>query len=133
MASYVEESAKPRDAQELAAANHVKQLELIFFRSVAGDEMARSFLSIFRRNYPEPAFSDEAKLLMQFMEKMNAKQGHHIWITHIPKVGLRCRRDGQEELLIRTPSFSRAVWDNYLGEYNAGEAVKKGLVSELGS
>jgi hypothetical protein len=93
--------------------------------------MADAFRRILRQNYPEPAFAEEVKTLTKLFEKATARRGDHVWITHIPKVGLHCRREGKEELLIRNVEFSKAVWNNYLGENNCGEAVKRGLVSEL--
>jgi len=39
------------------------------------------------------------------------------------------RREGKEEVLIRNVEFSRAVWNNYFGENNCSEVVKRALVS----
>jgi len=131
VASYLGKDIKLQTAEQLAHADQPKRLELVFLLNVAGDEMAAAFRTIIRQNYPEPAFADEVKMLTSLFEKTAAKKGDHVWITHIPKVGVHCRREGKEELLIRNVEFSKAVWDNYLGENNCGEAVKRGLISEL--
>lgn len=131
VASYLGRGIKLRTAEQLAHADQPKQLELVFLMTVAGDDMATTFRTILRQNYPEPAFASEVKMLTDLFETTAAKRGDRVWISHVPKVGLHCRREGKEEVLIRNVEFSKAVWDNYLGEYNCGEHVKRGLVSEL--
>ncbi len=131
VASYVQEGAKVGTAEELAAADCAKQLRLFFLRPVGGREMAQSFKTVLRLNYPEPAFADEVKTLIELFEKTSAQRGDEVLITHVPKVGLLCRRAGREEVLIKNVDFSKALWDNYLGKRNVGEAVKQGLISGL--
>jgi hypothetical protein len=131
VASYLDRGVKLQTAEQLAQADQPKQLELIFLLTVAGDEMADSFRNMLRQNYPEPAFAEEVKALTGLLQKAAVKRGDHVWITHIPKVGLQCRRENKEEVLIRNVDFSKAVWDNYFGENNCSELVKRALVSEL--
>jgi Chalcone isomerase-like len=131
VASYLGRGVKLQTAEQLAQADQPKQLELIFLLTVAGDEMADSFRNMLRQNYPEPAFAEEVKALTGLLQKAAVKRGDHVWITHIPKVGLQCRRENKEEVLIRNVDFSKAVWDNYFGENNCSELVKRALVSEL--
>src|SRR5207249_3415452 len=123
--------AKVRTAEELAASDAAKRLHLVFLRSVGGREMAQTFRAVLRQNYPEPAFADEVKQLSDLFERTSAQRGDQVLITHIPKVGLHCRRVDREELLIKNVDFSRAVWENYFGKRNGSEAVKQGLLSEL--
>lgn len=131
VASYIQEGAKVRTAEELAASDSAKQLHLVFLRPVGGREMAQTFRSVFRQNYPEPAFADEVKQLTDLFERTSAERGDHVLITHIPKVGLHCRRMNKEHVLIKNVDFSRAVWNNYFGNRNVSESVKQGLLSEL--
>jgi hypothetical protein len=131
VASYLRHGVKLRTPEQLAQADEPKLLELIFIMKVPGDQMASSFCSILRQNYPEPAFTNEIKALTGVLEKSDAKRDERIWIAHIPKVGLHCRRESKDEVLIRNVDFSRAVWNNYFGENNCGELVKLGLVSEM--
>ncbi len=134
VASYLQEGAPVKTAEDLAAAAHAKQLILVFVVSVAGDDMAAAFESTFRKNYPAPAFAKETSQLLAQVRKTSARKGDRILMTHIPDKGLHYRfqgKDDAQELLIPNPAYSRAVWDNYFGEYNCGENVKLGLVAEL--
>src|SRR5262249_38425646 len=118
-------------AEELAAADCPKRLHLVMERTVEGKDLAEAFRSAIRLNYPEPAFAEEVQTLVQLLRGDSARKGDHIYLTHVPGVGLHCSRSGKAEFLIKNPRFARAVWDIYLGKNNVGEAVKKGLVSRL--
>jgi hypothetical protein len=130
VASYLDASCKIRSAEELANADQAKQLHLVFLRGVSGNDMAQTFRSIFRQNYPEPQFKDEVKTLTDLFQRTAAQRGDEVWITHVPKVGLHCQRRDKEDVLIKNVDFAKAVWNNYLGKYNTGEDVKYGLISE---
>ena len=65
------------------------------------------------------------------MQPETVAKGDHIYLSHVPGVGLHCRIIGKAEFVIKNPQFSRAVWDIYLGKNNLNEAIKKGLVSRL--
>ena len=134
VASYLAEGAKAKNGEELAAAAQAKQLDLIFTMAVPGDDMALAFESTFRKNYPAPAFDKELQQLLEQLRKTSTRKGDRILMTHIPDKGLHYHfltKSDKQELLILTPAFSKAVWDNYFGEYNCGENVKLGLVAEL--
>ena len=131
VASYIQEGAKVRTAEELAVSDWAKRLHLRFLRAVTGKEMAQTFQAVFRQNYPEPAFADEVQQLTELFARTSVQRGDEVVITHVPKVGLHCRRLDKEEVLIKNVEFSRAVWNNYFGKRSVSEAVKAGLVSEL--
>jgi hypothetical protein len=122
---------KVANPQELAAADRHKSLHLVFLRRVSGNDLAENFRLILRRNYPEPAFDEEVKMVTEHFRKKSAQVGDRLWITHLPGVGLHCRSTDREDLVIRNVAFSKAVWNNYLGEHNVGDDVKEGLTSEL--
>jgi hypothetical protein len=65
------------------------------------------------------------------MRATTARKGEHIYLTHVPGIGLQVSAAGKADFLIKTPAFSKAVWDIYLGKKNLGEAIKKGLTSRL--
>jgi hypothetical protein len=132
VASYIEQGAEVKTAAELAASDQAKQLHLVFERGVAGAEIAQAFQSVFRRNYPEPAFKEEMQKLTDILRQTSVRRGDQLWITHIPQVGMQCRRPGNEDVVIENVEFSKALWDNYLGKYNISEDLKRGLVAELG-
>jgi hypothetical protein len=127
--SYVQEGVKVKSADELAAADCPKRLWLVMERDLEGKEMADAFRNAIRLNHPEPAFNDEVNKLSAFMQTLSVKQGDHVWLTHVPAVGLHCQVMNKADLTIQNPKFSRAVWDIYLGKNNLGDGIKKGLLS----
>ncbi len=129
--SYVQAGAAVRSAEELAAADVAKQLQLVMQRDVAGRDMAEAFRSAIRANHPEPAFDAEVEALVRMLRDGTARKGDRIVLTHAPGVGLEIAISGKEGFVIKHPDFGKAVWDIYLGAYNVGDAVKKGLVSRL--
>lgn len=131
VASYVQEGAKVRDASSLARTDIAKQLHLIFEREVDGPAIATSFRGSIGANYPAPAFSTELGKLERYFSALTARQGDHIWLTHIPGVGLGCQVIGQTGMVIEGVAFARAAWEAYLGPNNIGVAIKDGLTSRL--
>jgi hypothetical protein len=131
IASYVQAGIAVRSAEELAAADVPKQLHLVMQRDVAGRDVAESFRSAIRQNYPDPAFGAEVDTLVRMLREGTARKGEQILLTHVPGVGLQVGVSGRDPFVIKNPAFGRAVWDIYLGRYNVGDAVKHGLVSGL--
>jgi hypothetical protein len=131
LAGYLQEGTTARSAEELAGVNAVKQLHLVMERTVAGPDMADALRAAIRQNYPEPAFTEEVKELVEKMRADTAYKGDHIYLTHLPGVGLQVKVAGRAEFVIRNPEFSHAVWDIYLGRNNLGESIKRGLTSRL--
>ncbi len=131
LASYVEQGAEVKTAEDLAAADCPKQLHLVMERTVAGPDMAEAFRSAIRLNHPAPAFAEEVQALVDKLQGESAVRGDHIYLTHFPGVGLQVKMAGRSEFFIRNPEFSRAIWDVYLGKNNLGEGIKKGLTSRL--
>jgi hypothetical protein len=130
IASYLKQGVKVRSAEELIAADAPKQLHLVMLRFVPARAMADAFQSALRQNHPQPAFAEELKTVTDLFQKASLDKGQHVRLTHIPKVGLRCERDGGQ-VLIRNVEFSRAIWEIYLGKTNVEEGVKRGLISDL--
>jgi hypothetical protein len=129
--SYVLEGAGVHTAEELAAVDKPKQLHLVMERDIAGSDIAEAFLVAIRQNYPAPAFTNEVNLLTEKLRELDLKKDDHIYLTHLPGVGLHCKIVNKGEFTIENAEFSRAVWDIYLGKNNVGEGIKKGLVSRL--
>ena len=129
--SYAIEGSGVHTAEELAALDRPKQLHLVMERDVDGRDFAESFLVAIRQNYPTPAFNAEVDRLIEKMRDVDLKKGDHIYLTHLPGVGLRCNVVNKGDFTIDNPQFSRAVWDIYLGKNNVGESVKKGLILRL--
>jgi hypothetical protein len=131
VASYVQEGASVRTAEQLVEVDCVKRLHLVMERAVEGKDMAAAFQSAIRANHPAPAFAAEVEQLTRLLQGDSARKGDHIFLTHLPGVGLHVSMPGKADFTIRNPAFSRAVWDVYLGRNNLGEGIKKGLVSRI--
>lgn len=129
--SYIQDGVIAHNAEELSAADCPKRLHLVMERDVNGKDMAEAFRTAIRLNYDEPAFNDEPNRLAEFMQPLTAAKGDHIWLTHVPGVGLHCLVVGKTEITIPSVPFARAVWEIYLGKNNLGEEIKKGLTSRL--
>ena len=131
IASYVQEGARVVDPATLARADLAKQLHLIFERDVDGQAIATSFRGSIGANHPAPAFAPELAKLERYFVAHGAKQGDHVWLTHVPAVGLGCEFVGVSGVVIEGVAFARAVWEAYLGPNNVGVAIKEGLTSRL--
>jgi hypothetical protein len=131
LGSYVQEGVAVRTPEQLAEVDCVKRLHLVMERDVDGKDMAAAFQSAVRANHPAPAFDAEVEQLTRLLQGEAARKGEHIFLTHLPNVGLHVSRPGKADLTIRNPAFSRAVWDVYLGRNNLGEGIKRGLVSRV--
>ena len=131
IAGYVLKGADVHSAAELAQADVPKRLHLVMERPVDGKNLAEAFRSAIRLNHAEPTFNAEIKSLEHYMRNMSARKGDHLTMTHMPGIGLHIRVAGKVDFVIRSASFSRAIWDIYLGEKNLGESLKKGLASRL--
>jgi hypothetical protein len=129
VACYVEEGAKIRTAKEMVDADCPKMLHLVMLRAVTGKSMSESLVSILRQNHPAPAFAKELQALREKMITADANLGDHVLIIHVPKVGLKFQRVGDDEVVIRDVAFSKALWENYFGKHNLGDEVKNGLLS----
>jgi hypothetical protein len=129
--SYVEQGAAVHSAEELCKVDCPKQLHLVMERAVAGKDLAEAFRAAVRLNYSEPAFNDEVQTLTQFLRTTSVRKGEHIYLTHVPGVGLHGFVQGKADFTIKNPRFSQAVWEIYLGKHNLGENIKRGLTSRL--
>lgn len=131
ISSYLMEGVTVRSAEELAVVDQPKQLHLVMERDVTGRDIAEAFRVAIRKNYPEPDFNDEVNHLAEKMRGVDFRKDDHIYLTHLPGVGLRCQVVNKGDFTIANPDFSRAVWEIYLGKNNLGDGIKKGLISRL--
>lgn len=131
VASYVDATAEPKSARELAQADVPKVLVLVMERDVDGDDMAEAFHDAILLNHSESKFKDELRRFNAFFEAREAKKGKKITFTHLPGKGVECAVEGNGKLVIENVAFARAIWDLYLGPKNIGEDIKEGLISRL--
>jgi hypothetical protein len=129
--SYLQAGVSVQTAEELAAVDQPKQLQLVLERDVESKDMVEAFRAAIRLNYPDPAFAQELGMLAEAMQGLTIKKGDHVTLSHVPKVGLHCDVNGQTSFEIKNVAFARAVWEIYLGKNNIGEGIKRGLVSRL--
>jgi hypothetical protein len=129
--SYVQQGTSVHNAEELAAADVPKQLHLVMERNVDGKDLATAFRTAVRRNYPAPAFEEEIATLAGYLEGTSVKKGDHVWLTYAPGVGFQGSAAGKTPVVIKNPSFGRAIWEMYLGKHPVQEGVKQGLVGRL--
>jgi hypothetical protein len=129
--SYLQDGADVKNAEDLVAADVVKQLQLVMERDVNGKDLAASFQESVRLNHRSPEFDQEVASLVDFMKGTNVKKGDQVWLTHVPGVGFHANVAGRSEITIKSPAFAKAVWEIYLGKKNIGAEIKEGLVSRL--
>jgi hypothetical protein len=129
--SYVQEGAPVHSAEDLADADVPKQLHLVMERDVDGKTMAGAFREAVRLNYAAPAFTKELDSLARVLEESSVKKGDHVWLSHVPGLGLHVRLPGKREMVIPNSAFAKAIWEVYVGRNNLGEAIKQGLTSRL--
>ncbi len=108
IASYVVEGASVHTAEELAAAvDQPKQLHLVMERDVSGKDFAEAFLIAIRQNYRVPDFTEEVDRLTEKIRELDMTKGDHIYLTHLPGVGLHCNVVNKGDFTIDNPAFSR--------------------------
>lgn len=131
LGSYVQQGVEIKSAEALASADCAKRLHLVMERAIDGKDLADAFRAAVRMNYSEPMFAEEINQLVQFMRSTTARKGDHIYLTHVPGIGLQVNVSGKADFLIKNVAFSQAVWEIYLGKKNLGEGIKRGLTSRL--
>jgi hypothetical protein len=131
IASYVEKGTRVDSAEALYSADCAKRLHLVMQRNVDGPEMAEAFRSALRLNHPEPEFTEDMNVLLQYIRSSTIRKGDHVLLTHVPGIGLHINVAGKADHVIKNVAFSKAVWEMYLGKKNVAEAIKKGLTSRM--
>ena len=58
------------------------------------------------------------------------QKGEQIYLTHLPGVGINFNF-ANTNLTIKSPRFSQAVWEIYLGKRNLDDNIKHALTSRL--
>jgi hypothetical protein len=129
IASYVVPGAAIDSPESLITVNCPKQLQLVMERDLSGAELAEAFTAAIRMNHGVPTFDQELASLTEYLKPLKVVKGDHIYLTHVPGVGLHCEVVGKAETTIANVAFAQAVWEIYLGKINLGDDIKKGLLS----
>jgi hypothetical protein len=129
--SYLQEGVSAKSADQLLSSDGVKLLLLVMERDVTGKDMADAIQTGVRLNHAPDAFPAELKKVGQVLGALDLRKGDHVFLTAIPRVGLRCQVVGKSDVTIENPAFAKAIWDIYFGRQNLGEPLKAGLTSRL--
>jgi hypothetical protein len=132
VASYLQEGAKVKSAEQLVAVEAVKVLHLVLERNLDGATLFEGVRDGVRRNHSIDSFHAELGQLERLLRGIDMTKGQTIVLTYVPQKGLRCQAAGKVDVTVNNPAFARAIWDSYLGPRNAGEALKAALISRLG-
>jgi hypothetical protein len=129
--SYLEDGVTVRSGAELYRKDCAKQLYLVMERGVSGKDFTDALRAAIRANHAEPKFEKELQLLSEAVQKYAIEKGDHVWLTHVPGVGLHCNLVGKTEILIKNVAFAQALWEAYVGKNCIAEELRKGLLSRL--
>jgi hypothetical protein len=131
VASYLDQGATARTADELVAADAVKLLSIIMERDVDGPDLVDAFKTAVAKTHPG-RFGDEFGRLARHVGSDVAKKGSEVVVTYLPGVGTRFTFAGKEPLVIPGKDFADAVWGIYLGPQPITDKIKQGLTARLG-
>ena len=129
IASYIQDGTAAKTAEQIVAADAVKEMHVVLERNLDGPTMFEGMRTGLRLNYPASAFPSELGQLERSLRAHDMPRGQKVTLTSLPKVGLRCQAAGKADVTINSPAFAKAVWEIYLGRNNLGDAVKAGLTS----
>ena len=131
VASYLQQGATVRTADELVAADAVKLLSIVMQRDVDGPDLIDAFKTAVAKTHPG-RFGAEFGKLSRHVGSDVAKKGSEVVITYLPGAGTRFSFEGKEPLVIPGKEFADAVWGVYLGSHPITDSIKKGLTARLG-
>lgn len=131
VASYVQDGARARGAEDVTTADAVRQLHLVMQRTVQPDDFIGAFRTAVGKSYPADEFAAEFAQLAEAVGKNAAAKGDHVTLLHVPGRGVRIRVGQKVDVTVKSPAFARALWEVYLGAKPLDEGLKRGLVSRL--
>ena len=131
IASYIQDGAKVRTAEEVVKADAIRMLHLVMERTVEPADFIGAFKSAVAKTYPEDKFAAEFKQLTDAVGDKAAAKGDHVTLLSVPGAGVRIRIADKVDLTVKEPAFARALWEVYLGPNPLDEGLKKGLVGLL--
>jgi hypothetical protein len=129
--SYLEEGARAKTAEQLAAADAVKMMHVVLEVPLDGRLMFDGIRTGIRLNHSANEFTSQLGELERALRGHDLPRGQHIFLTYLPKIGLRCQAVGKAEATIAGPAFGKAIWENFLGRKSVSDEVKAGLTSRL--
>lgn len=131
VASYVQDGARVRGADDVLKADAARLLHLVMQRTVKPTEFIGAFRSAVGKSYPDDKFAAEFKQLTDAIGENAATKGDHVMLLHIPGEGVRIWMGKTVDVTVKSPAFAQALWEVYLGSKPLDEGLKKGLVGLL--
>jgi len=131
IASYVQDGAAVRTAEDLARADTVRLLHLVMQRTVEPSDFIGAFKAAIDKSHPADEFKAEFTQLATAVGSTAAAKGDHVTLLSLPGEGVRIQVAQSVDVTIKNPAFARALWEVYLGPKPLDEGLKKGMVSML--
>lgn len=94
VASYVREGTPAKTAEQIAAADVVKVMQMVLERPLDGPTMFEGMRTGIRLNHSADAFAAELGQLERTLRSRDLAKGQHVRLTWLPRVGLRCEAAG---------------------------------------
>lgn len=131
VASYVQEGAAVRTAEDVVKADAVRLLHLVMQRTVEPAEFVGALKTAVARTYPADKFAAEFARVVKAVGDNAAEKGDHVTLLAVPGEGLRIRLGKKVDVTVENAAFARALWEVYLGPNPLNEGIKAGLVGRL--
>jgi hypothetical protein len=116
------------DGPEIAAAEQLKRIELVFLRAVDGADVAGAISGGFEKN-AGPALSGLKPRIQRFAQLIpDVKKGDRLVFIYRPGSGLEMQANGKILGQIEGKDFSDTLFRVWLGDHPADKALKTGLL-----
>jgi hypothetical protein len=131
VASYLEDGAAVKTAEELMKTDSVRALHLVMERDVQPREFVDAFKTAIGKNHPADKFKGEFTELLTAVGDSALKKGDHIVLVATAATGVRIQVVGKVDVTFKNSAFADALWEVYLGARPLDEKLKKGLLEML--
>jgi hypothetical protein len=131
IASYLEDGAEVKTADELMKTDSVRAIHLVMERDVQPREFVDAFKTAIGKNHPADKFKGEFTELLTAVGDRALKKGDHIVLVATAATGVRIQVVGKVDVTFKNSAFADALWEVYLGARPLDEKLKKGLVEML--
>jgi len=123
---YLEKTS--RDGMEIASSEQVKRMELVFLRSVSGEDVAKAIADGFVNNAGPvlPALKDRIAKFEKLIP--DVKKGDKLLFIYRPGIGVELQANGKTTGKIEGKDFADALFRVWLGPKPSDKALKSGLL-----
>lgn len=123
---YLEKTS--RDGMEIASSEQVKRMELVFLRSVSGEDVAKAIADGFDNNAGAALPALKERIVKFGALIPDVKKGDRLVFLYRPGQGLEVRADGKVLGAIDGKDFADALFRVWLGPKPSDKALKTGLL-----